>query len=129
MAKKKPASTPQSDFQEEISYTLGCSDSLTSHVIVFVPTKDKDGHPLVDADVWLNVAIQTMSQCFGGATVMAPASGAWYNCESRKVIQETVHMVQSYANFDENLQCFEPIADLLHRKGQRDQTGRDWCGR
>lgn len=92
-------------------------------LILFIPTRDKNGRELADSDHWLNAAIKVVSEQFGGATVMAPADGAWYNPETETVIREKVHLVHSYGNPDANLNCLQPIADFLHRMGRETKQG------
>ena len=96
---------------------LGAFESIPLLVILFIPTKDKEGNDLADSEMWLHSAIRILSEQFGGATVMAPAEGAWYNSESGEVIRETVHLVNSYGKPDAELNCFKQIADFLHRIG------------
>ncbi|MEJ7593060.1 MAG: hypothetical protein WKF77_16055 [Planctomycetaceae bacterium] len=79
------------------------SDSNDLLVILFIPTKDNNGKELPDSDMWLHGAITVLSKQFGGATVMAPADGAWYNPDTKEVIREKVHLVHSYGKADPEL--------------------------
>lgn len=64
---------------------------------MFIPSKDKDGKILKDADLWISAAGDKLTELFGGATEMPPAKGKWYNEESKKIITESVVLVHSYA--------------------------------
>ncbi len=114
---------PNPSIQSASVDILGSSDQNPVLVILFVPTKDKDGKALKDSDMWLAAAITVLSEQFGGATVMAPADGAWYNPETGEIIREQVHLVHSYGKPDPNLNSFKPIAEFLHRMGREPRQG------
>jgi len=100
---------------------LGASDANPMLVILFVPTQDKEGKEIKNPDLWLDSAIKVLSNAFGGATVMAPAEGAWFNADTKQVIRERVHLVHSYGKPD--LAKFKPIAEFLHRMGRETKQG------
>lgn len=108
--------------QHAVSEKIGAGSSNPVLVILFIPTKDKNGKDLSDADFWLNAGITVLSEEFGGATVMAPAEGAWCSPEGL-VIREKVHLVHSYGNPNSDLSCFESIADFMHRLGRMTNQG------
>lgn len=114
---------PKNDLQSSATEQLGSFDSNSLLVILFIPTKDKDGNELRDSEMWLAAAIKVLSEQFGGATVMAPAQGAWYNPESGEVISEQVHLVHSYGKPDDAPNHFKQIAKFLHRMGREARQG------
>lgn len=109
--------------QSSLQNAVGGDSRNETLVILFIPTKDKTGKDLKDWSVWLKAAIKVLSEQFGGATVMAPAQGAWHNPETDEVISEEVHLVHSYGNPDDKLSCFGPIASFLHRMGKATKQG------
>ena len=78
----------ESSSTASVASHLGASASNQRLVILFIPSKDRNGKELKDSDMWVDSAIKILSKQFGGATVMAPAQGAWYNPQTRKVIRE-----------------------------------------
>ena len=109
--------------QNAVSEKIGAGSANAVLIILFIPTKDRNGEDLIDADVWLNSGITVLSEEFGGATVMAPAEGAWCNPANGEVVREKVHLVHSYGNPDVSLACFESIADFMHRLGRLTNQG------
>ncbi len=93
--------------------------------ILFIPSKDKDGKALKDAELWSSAAGDKLTDLFGGATEMPPAKGKWYNEESEKIIAESVVLIHSYATEakanDENK--IKVLAQFLHRMGRQTNQG------
>jgi hypothetical protein len=54
--------------------------------VLFIPSKDKDGKDLNDQPMWADAAGDLLAELFGGATIMPPARGKWFNEESKQII-------------------------------------------
>src|SRR3954452_8161557 len=48
----------------------------TSLLVVFVPSKDRDGQP-IDQDFWVSEVLQTLGRLFRGATAYPRGKGVW----------------------------------------------------
>lgn len=93
--------------------------------VLFIPSRDKNGKPLNDQDIWANAAGDMLTSLFGGATILPPAKGKWLNEETNQIITEDVVLVHSYArerdvNDDVKLRN---LAVFLHRMGKKTRQG------
>jgi hypothetical protein len=75
-------------------------------LVLFIPSKDKDGNDLKDQDVWASSAGKLLSDLYGGSTNMPPAQG---RCTQRT---------------DLAMSRFEWPNDLR----SEDRTDREWIG-
>ena len=94
-------------------------------LVLFIPSRDKDGKDLNDQDVWASSAGSLLSELYGGATNMPPAEGRWYNEETKTTITEPVILIHCYlrpgASNDEDK--FRKVAEFLHRMGKQTKQG------
>jgi hypothetical protein len=94
-------------------------------LVLFIPSKDKDGNNLNDQDVWASSAGSLLTELYGGATNMPPAVGRWYNEETRTTITESVILVHCYLRqgaVNDN-EKYKKVADFLHRMGKKTKQG------
>jgi hypothetical protein len=94
-------------------------------LVLFIPSKDKDGNNLKDQDVWASSAGSLLTELYGGATNMPPAEGRWYNEETRTTITESVILIHCYlrqgaVNDEEK---YKKVAEFLHRMGKKTKQG------
>jgi hypothetical protein len=93
--------------------------------VLFIPSKDKLGNDLSDQEIWADTAGNLLSELFGGATIMPPAKGKWFNEETSETITEQVVLIHSYARpshaSDEDK--LRQLARFLHRMGQETNQG------
>src|SRR5579884_709187 len=64
-----PAVTPESVFRSALP--VG-----TSLVVVFVPSKDRDGQP-INQEYWVDEVLRTLGRLFRGATAYPRGKGVW----------------------------------------------------
>jgi hypothetical protein len=70
----------------------------TSLVVVFVPSKDRDGQP-IDQDYWVDELLTTLGQLFRGGTAYPRGRGVWRDDErGRVLIKEEPVIVFSYVS-------------------------------
>ena len=69
----------------------------TSLIIVFVPSKDRDGQP-IDQDYWVDQVLIALGKLFRGATAYPRGRGVWRDDERGGVLlREEPVIVFSYA--------------------------------
>jgi hypothetical protein len=97
-------------------------------VVLFIPSVQRDGKTPVDQDHWVNEAMKTLGDAYGGATAYPRAKGVWRDDERGGVLV-----------FDEPvvIHCYTTPKDagspaklkkgggLLPTHGPRGQAGRD----
>lgn len=96
--------------------------------VLFIPSKDKDDKALPtgqDQQLWANAAGDLLTRLFGGATIMPPAKGKWFNDESQLIITEEVVLVHSYARGADaaDEKKLMQLALFLHRMGKETKQG------
>jgi hypothetical protein len=50
-------------------------------LVLFVPSADREGHPIPQQSAWVDEALQTLGRLFGGATAYPKARGVWRDDE------------------------------------------------
>lgn len=55
-------------------------------VVLFVPSVERDGTTAIDQEYWVNAALETLGQLFGGATAFPRAKGVWRDDEKGSVL-------------------------------------------
>lgn len=93
--------------------------------VLFIPSKDKDGNDLSDQEMWANAAGDLLSELFGGATIMPPAKGKWFNDETKQIITEQVILIHCYArpSYAKDVDRLKQLARFLHRMGKETNQG------
>jgi len=73
-----PGASPQEVFRSALP-------SGTSLIVVFVPSKDRDGQP-IDQDYWVDEVLMTLGKLFRGATAYPRGRGVWRDDERGGVL-------------------------------------------
>ena len=55
-------------------------------VVLFVPSVERDGTTAIDQEYWVDAALETLGQLFGGATAFPRAKGVWRDDEKGAVL-------------------------------------------
>ena len=94
-------------------------------LVLFIPTKDKNGKLLSDHPIWLKNAVRLLNKLFGGATTMPPAKGTWRNDETNSIVEEAIVLVHSYAKNEhvDNAGMMQELANFLHGMGRETKQG------
>lgn len=91
-------------------------------VVLFVPSVERDGITAINQDYWVDAALETFGQLFGGATAFPRAKGVWRDDEMGGVLVKDQPVV---------IHCYTTSADIsdpdrLNRLGSFcRRTGRD----
>ena len=106
-----------------VKAALGASEAADKEqVTLYIPTRDRDG-TLFDAQPWLEEALTLLAGIGGGATALAPASGAWINPETGTLVTETVHLIYAYSDPTALASGFRDIREFLHDLGRETNQG------
>lgn len=55
-------------------------------IVLFVPSVERDGITAIDQEHWVDAALETFGQLFGGATAFPRAKGVWRDDEMGGVL-------------------------------------------
>lgn len=94
-------------------------------IVLFIPSKDKNGNDLGDQEMWADAAGHLLSTLFGGATEMPTAKGKWLNEETGQIITEDVVLIHCYvrgSHLNDEGRIRE-LARFLHRMGSQTNQG------
>ena len=96
----------------------------TSLVVVFVPSKDRDGET-IDQDTWVNEVLHTLGRLFRGATAYPRGRGVWRDdARGGTLIAEEPVIVFSYvAGGDLNGDNLSVLYQTLARMGREGRQG------
>lgn len=72
-------------------------------VVLFVPSVERDGVTAINQDDWVDAALDTFGQLFGGATAFPRAKGVWRDDEMGGVLVKDQPVV---------IHCYTTPADI-----------------
>ena len=72
-------------------------------VVLFVPSVERDGTTPVNQEHWVEAALETLGQLFGGATAFPRARGVWRDDEMGSVLVKDQPVV---------IHCYTTPADI-----------------
>jgi hypothetical protein len=72
-------------------------------VVLFVPSVERDGVTAINQEYWVDAALETLGQLFGGATAFPRAKGVWRDDEMGGVLIKDQPVV---------LHCYTTPADI-----------------
>src|SRR5215475_4280982 len=96
----------------------------TSLVVVFVPSRDRDGQP-VDQDYWVDEVLTTLGRLFRGATAYPRGRGVWRD-DARGgtlLIEEPVIVFSYVAEADLTSNALAALYRTLSRMGREANQG------
>jgi hypothetical protein len=97
---------------------LGAAEEATQdRITIYIPSRDKEGKP-IEHEIWVEKAMEFLSQVGGGATRMPPARGAWRNPASGALIIEDVTLVYSFIDGDALSTRISDLRQLMHAMGR-----------
>ena len=73
-------------------------------VVLFVPSVQRDGNTAIDQEYWVDAALETFGQLFGGATAFPRAKGVWRDDERDGVLVKDEPVV---------FHCYTTPADVV----------------
>ena len=96
----------------------------TSLLVVFVPSKDRDGEP-IDQDFWVNEVLQTLGRLFRGATAYPRGKGVWRDDtrDGALLTQEPVIVFSYVSGADLTSESLTDLSRTLRRMGREAKQG------
>mgnify|MGYP001561481223 CR=1 FL=1 len=96
----------------------------TSLVVVFVPSKDRDGKP-IDQDHWVDEVLTTLGRLFRGATAYPQGRGVWRDDErgGTLITEEPVIVFSYVAEHDLAAEALTELYRTLSRMGREANQG------
>jgi len=99
----------------------------TSLIVVFVPSRDRDGNP-IDQDHWVDQVLTTLGREFRGATAYPRGKGVWRDDDrGGELLREEPVIVFSYAAEEDvtssALQALYQTLSLIGRETSQGEMG------
>src|SRR3954447_20259731 len=96
----------------------------TSLVVVFVPSKDRDGQA-IDQERWVNEVLQTLGRLFRGATAYPRGKGVWRDDQRGGTLltEEPVIVFSYVAGADLTTESLTDLYRTLSRMGRGAKQG------
>jgi hypothetical protein len=96
----------------------------TSLVVVFVPSKDRDGQP-IDQEYWVDEVLQTLGRLFRGATAYPRGKGVWRDDQRGGTLltEEPVIVFSYVADPDLTTAALTDLYRTLSRMGREAKQG------
>ena len=107
----------------DLGAVLGAAESASIECLtLYIPSKDAGGNDF-DQRPWIDEALALLSGIGGGATVLPPAEGAWFNPETGTFIKESVVLTYTYVDPDRFVASLGNIRRFAHRLGRETRQG------
>jgi hypothetical protein len=107
----------------DLGAVLGAAESASIECLtLYIPSKDAGGNAF-DQRPWIDEALALLSAIGGGATVLPPAEGAWFNPETGTFIKESVVLTYTYVDPDRFVASLGNIRRFAHRLGRETRQG------
>ena len=96
----------------------------TSLVVVFVPSKDRDGQP-IDQEYWVNKVLQALGRLFRGATAYPRGKRVWRDDQRGGTLltEESVIVFSYVADPDLSTVALADLYQTLSRMGREAKQG------
>jgi hypothetical protein len=108
----------QDNISFDLGAVLGAAESASIECLtLYIPSKDAGGNDF-DQRPWVDEALALLSAIGGGATVLPPAEGAWFNPETGTFIKESVVLTYTYVDPDRFVASLGNIPAVLIMTGE-----------
>jgi hypothetical protein len=87
-----------------------------------IPSADRDGN-WFDPHPWVEEALVLLSDIGGGATVLPPVDGAWFNPDTGRLIKEKIVLAYTYVQPGRFIGSLPRVRAFLHRMGRQTRQG------
>jgi hypothetical protein len=87
-----------------------------------LPSADRDGNRF-DPRPWVEEALVLLSNIGGGATVLPPVDGAWFNPDTGRLIKEKIILAYTYVQPSRFIGSLPRVRAFLHRMGRQTRQG------
>ncbi|MBI1833052.1 MAG: hypothetical protein HYR84_16550 [Planctomycetes bacterium] len=96
----------------------------TSLLVVFIPSKDRDGKP-VDQDHWVDEVLKTLGTLYRGSTAYPRGRGVWRDDErgGPLIVEEPVIVFSYVAETAMTVASLEALYKTLSRMGRATNQG------
>jgi hypothetical protein len=105
---------------------LSDKESKRVLLVLFIPSVDRDGHPVPGQPEWTNRALSVLGSLFGGATAYPKAQGVWRdNDRGGVLIFDEPVVVQCYtipADIEDDVKLAE-LVSFCRRMGSEMRQG------
>jgi hypothetical protein len=103
---------------------LGATKAATVQKIsIYLPNKDQRGQVVAQIEEWVEVTLAEMIEACGGATLVAPAHGAW-KAPDGLIVKESTRVIYSFIRQpDVFVARLERLTALLHSFGKFTNQG------
>jgi len=95
-------------------------------VVLFVPSVERDGATPIDQEHWVEAALDTLGQLFGGATAFPRAKGVWRDDERGGVLVKdepvVIHCYTTPADVADSARLGR-LGDFCRRMGREARQG------
>jgi hypothetical protein len=103
--------------------TLGASKSASTLLVLFIPSTDRYGQP-IEQDKWVDEALRTLGECFGGATAFPQGKGVWRDdARGGVLVFDEPVVIQCYTAAERIEQQAASLRTFLTRMGTEAKQG------
>ena len=107
----------------DLRTSLGASaDTAIQCLTFYIPSADRDGNRF-DPHPWVEEALVLLSDIGGGATVLPPVDGAWFNPDTGMLIKEKIVLAYTYVQPGRFIRSLPRVRAFLHRLGRQARQG------
>ena len=102
---------------------LGASKSASTLLVLFIPSADRDSQA-IDQDTWVEEALRTLGECFGGGTAFPQGRGVWRDdARGGVLVYDEPVVIQCYTASELIEQQAGKLREFLVRMGVEAKQG------
>lgn len=116
--------TEDDDIELDLVAELGATERVSNQTLtIYIPDKDRDGNEIGNQRKWVLEAARLFGEIGGGATILPPVEGCWFNEATQQMVWEHPVIVYTFVNPDRFRQLLPRLRAFVHRLGRETKQG------
>jgi hypothetical protein len=104
--------------------SLKATKSATTLLVLFIPSRDRDEVASFDQETWVEEALRTLGELFGGATAYPQGKGVWRDdAKGGRLIFDEPVVIQCYTSAKTIEKKARKLREFLMRMGTETHQG------
>lgn len=98
--------------------------SATTLLVLFIPSRDRNERASFDQDQWVQEALRTLGELFGGATAYPQGKGVWRDdAQAGRLVFDEPVVIQCYTSAKAIEKAAKKLREFLVRMGTETHQG------
>lgn len=108
---------------DDFAAALGADKGASTLIVLFIPSRDREDGA-IDQGYWVEEALGTLGELFGGATAFPQGKGVWRDdARGGKLLFDEPVVIQCYTSAEAIEERVGRLREFLHRMGREARQG------